>query len=117
MRVTYSQFTQTASTFGVVLAPMAKWERAIGHAIASGLRARTGEFMYQSAAIKTMPEVPRDAVSQLFGTPTASSATELIYMFESEPPGLLRGFSSVYSDGEVGHADGDAARALRQPRR
>eukprot|EP00966_Prymnesium_polylepis_P198386 4597554-Prymnesium_polylepis.1 len=78
MRVTYSQFTQMASAFGLVLSPMAKWERAIGHAIASGLRARTGEFIYQSAAIR-MPEVPRDVLPQLFGTPTASSATELIY--------------------------------------
>ena len=111
MRVTYSQFTQMASAFGLVLSPMAKWERAIGHAIASGLRARTGEFIYQSAAIR-MPEVPRDVLPQLFGTPTASSATELIYMFESASS-AAEGFSSVMAKSDMQTAG--ASRSLQKP--
>ena len=60
-----------ALSMGCVLASISKWQRVIGHAIATGLRTRKGEFIHQSAAIR-VPEIPREAVEHIFYTSSRS---------------------------------------------
>ena len=77
-----AQLQAMALSLGYVVTPINKWAKAIAHTIASGLRTREGEFIYQSAALR-MPEVPREAVLQILPPPTTSSDSELLWSFDS----------------------------------
>ncbi|KAL1520391.1 hypothetical protein AB1Y20_021977 [Prymnesium parvum] len=69
-------------SLGFVVTPIKKWAKAIARAIATSLRTREGEFIYQSAAIR-MPEVPREAVLQNLPAPKSSTPSELSWEWES----------------------------------
>ena len=75
---------------GCVVTPISRWARAIAHAIATGLRTREGEFIYQSAAIR-MPDIPRQTVEQIFQwAPTSSSPAEIAWACASASDASLR---------------------------
>ena len=74
-----AQLEQLALSMGCVVTPISKWSRVVAHSIATGLRTRVGEFIYQSAAIR-VPEIPRLAVEQIFQwVPESTSPTEVLW--------------------------------------
>eukprot|EP00327_Prymnesium_parvum_P016826 CAMPEP_0113273110 /NCGR_PEP_ID=MMETSP0008_2-20120614/23672_1 /TAXON_ID=97485 /ORGANISM="Prymnesium parvum" /LENGTH=812 /DNA_ID=CAMNT_0000122597 /DNA_START=26 /DNA_END=2463 /DNA_ORIENTATION=- /assembly_acc=CAM_ASM_000153 len=79
--VTIAQLQEMALSLGCVVTPIKKWAKAIAHAIASSLRTREGDFIYQSASIR-MPEVPRAAVMQILPEPKSSSASQITWEWE-----------------------------------
>lgn len=81
--ISIAQLEQLAATMGCIVTPISKWARAVAHSIATGLRTREGEFIYQSAAIR-VPEIPRQAAEQIFQwAPKSSSLAEVIWTCDS----------------------------------
>lgn len=76
------ELRRLALQMGCVLEPISKWARTVAHSVATALRTREGDFIYQSAALRIV-EMPRDAAVAIFPTPKRSSPQEMYWELTS----------------------------------
>mmetsp|Transcript_18511 Transcript_18511/g.46384 ORF Transcript_18511/g.46384 Transcript_18511/m.46384 type:complete len:224 (+) Transcript_18511:23-694(+) len=76
------ELRRLALQMGCVLEPISKWARTVAHSVATALRTREGDFIYQSAALRIV-EMPRDAAVAIFPTPKRSSPQEMCWELTS----------------------------------